>query len=133
MAQRLQDNADDMIAWNAAIAHELRTPLTILKGRLQGIADGVFTPDEASIGNLLLQIDGLSRLVDDLRTVTLADSGRLDLGRGPVALAAEIQNVADLLEPVLANAGFSLELTAGRFGRSRRRDSHSPGVARPSR
>ncbi|MET4170271.1 two-component system sensor histidine kinase AdeS [Bradyrhizobium sp. LA6.1] len=110
MAQRLQDNADDMIAWSAAIAHELRTPLTILKGRLQGIADGVFTPDEASIRNLLLQIDGLSRLVDDLRTVTLADSGRLDLGRAPVALAAEIHNVADLLEPSLANAGFSLEL-----------------------
>jgi two-component system sensor histidine kinase AdeS len=111
MAQRLQDIAEDMIAWNAAIAHELRTPLTILRGRLQGIADGVFTPDEALIRNLLLQIDGISRLVDDLRTVTLADNGRLDLRVGSVALAAEIRSVVDLLEPSLQNAGFSLELT----------------------
>jgi two-component system sensor histidine kinase AdeS len=112
MAQRLQDIAQDMTAWNAMIAHELRTPLTILKGRLQGIADGIFAPDEALIRNLLLQIDGLSRLVDDLRTVTLADSGRLDLRRERVALAEEIRGVADLLEPSLANAGFSLQLTS---------------------
>ncbi len=111
MAQGLQDSADDMIAWNAAIAHELRTPLTILKGRLQGIADGVFAPDEALIRNLLLQVDGLSRLVEDLRTVTLADGGHLDLRTEVIGLAAEIQGVADLLEPSLVKAGFSLQVT----------------------
>ncbi|KIZ43345.1 MULTISPECIES: ATP-binding protein [Rhodopseudomonas] len=111
MAQRLQDIAEDMIAWNAAIAHELRTPLTILKGRLQGIADGVFAPDEALIRNLLLQVDGLSRLVEDLRTVTLADGGHLDLRLEKVELAAEICGVADLLEPSLRKAGFSLDVT----------------------
>lgn len=111
MAQRLQDIAEDMLAWNATIAHELRTPLTILKGRLQGIADGVFTADEALIRNLLLQVDGLSRLVEDLRTVTLADGGHLDLRIERVGLAAEIRSVTDLLEPSLAKAGFSLDVT----------------------
>lgn len=110
MAQRLQDMAEDMVSWNAAIAHELRTPLTILRGRLQGVADGVFPYDESLIMNLLQQIDGLSRLVDDLRLVTLADSQRLELKLGAVSLSAEICGVADLLRPSLAKAGFSLEL-----------------------
>jgi Signal transduction histidine kinase len=111
MAQRLQDIAKDMIAWNATIAHELRTPLTVLKGRLQGIADGVFAPDEALIRNLLLHVDGLSRLVEDLRTVTLADGGRLDLRIEKIGLAAEIRSVIDLLEPSLLKAGFLLDVT----------------------
>jgi two-component system sensor histidine kinase AdeS len=110
MAQRLQDTTEGMIAWNAAIAHELRTPLTILKGRLQGVADGVFVLDETLIRNLLLQIDGLSRLVDDLRAVTLADSGRLELKMEPVPLAEEIRSIAGLVEPSFVSAGFSLEL-----------------------
>jgi len=111
MAQRLQDIAEDMTAWNATIAHELRTPLTILKGRLQGIADGVFAADAALICNLLLQVDGLSRLVEDLRTVTLADGGHLDLRIEQVALAAEVRSVAELLEPSLVKAGFVLDVT----------------------
>lgn len=111
MAQRLQDMADEMAAWNAAIAHELRTPLTILRGTLQGIADGVFTPDEQRIRTLLLQIEGLSRLVDDLRVVTLAETRRLDLQIETVAVATEIQRVLDLTGPALAEASLTVELT----------------------
>lgn len=111
MAQRLQDMSADMAAWNAAIAHELRTPLTILKGNLRAIADGVFRPDEQLIRNMLLQVDGLSRLADDLRVVTLADGGRLDLHKEPIDLAEEIGAVVGLLGPALAEEGFHLETT----------------------
>ncbi|MCV9938454.1 ATP-binding protein [Boseaceae bacterium BT-24-1] len=111
MAQRLQDMADNMRSWNAAIAHELRTPLTILRGKLQGIADGVFAADEQLIRNLLLQIEGLSRLVDDLRVVTLAHSAHLDLQKEAIDLATEIKRVLDLLAPSLKEAGFSVEHT----------------------
>ena len=112
MAERLQDMASDMAAWNAAIAHELRTPLTILRGKLQGVIDGVFAPDEQMIRNLLLQIDGLSRLADDLRVVTLADSGHLHLHKEPVDLGVEIGRVVDLLGLSLEESGFRIELTA---------------------
>lgn len=111
MAQRLQDMADNMKTWNAAVAHELRTPLTILRGRLQGIADGVFESEPVLIRNLILQVDGLSRLVEDLRVVTLADSGRLELKVEPVRLVDHIHGVAALMEPSLSEAGFSLELS----------------------
>ncbi|MFD1747361.1 ATP-binding protein [Rhizobium helianthi] len=110
MAQRLQDMAADMTLWNATIAHELRTPLTILKGRLQGMIDGVFRPDEKSLQALVLQVDSLARLVEDLRTVTLADSGHLDLRLQPVRLREEIQRLASLLEQELRQEGFELQL-----------------------
>ncbi|KAG1534926.1 hypothetical protein G6F50_015436 [Rhizopus delemar] len=41
MAERLSRMSENRVFWNAAIAHELRTPMTILRGRLQGIAEGV--------------------------------------------------------------------------------------------
>ncbi|MCX5496369.1 ATP-binding protein [Kaistia dalseonensis] len=110
MAQRLQDMAADMALWNATIAHELRTPLTILKGRLQGMIDGVFEPDEGSLHALILQVDGLARLVEDLRTVTLADSGHLDLRVKPVRLAPEIEQMAELMAHDLRASGFRIEL-----------------------
>ncbi|OLP43008.1 ATP-binding protein [Rhizobium oryziradicis] len=110
MAQRLQDMAADVTLWNAMIAHELRTPLTILKGRLQGIIDGVFEPDECSLQSLILQVDSLARLVEDLRTVTLADSGHLDLHIEPIRLQDEIQNLTHVMEPELNAAGFQLTL-----------------------
>lgn len=110
MAQRLQDMAADMALWNATIAHELRTPLTILKGRMQGMIDGVFEPDERSLQGLILQVDGLARLVEDLRTVTLADSGHLDLRIEPIRLAPEIRQMAELMAHDLRASGFRLEL-----------------------
>lgn len=111
MAQRLEDMAADMKLWNATIAHELRTPLTILKGRLRGMIDGVFEPDETSLQGLVLQVDSLARLVEDLRTVTLADSGHLDLRIQPVRLKAEIEQLAGLLEQELREDGFELRLS----------------------
>ncbi|HWJ74795.1 MAG TPA: histidine kinase dimerization/phospho-acceptor domain-containing protein [Kaistia sp.] len=110
MAQRLQDMAAAMALWNATIAHELRTPLTILKGRLQGMIDGVFEPDEHALQALVLQVDGLARLVEDLRTVTLADSGHLDLRIEPIRLARQIEQMAELMVHDLRAAGFHLQL-----------------------
>jgi len=64
MAIRLKRMAEEQSFWNAAIAHELRTPLTILRGRLQGLAEGVFTPDQAQFYSLLNQVEGLTRLIE---------------------------------------------------------------------
>jgi len=110
MAGRLQGMSEDLSTWNAQIAHELRTPLTILRGRLQGAQDGVFALDTQLIAGLLQQVDGLTRLVEDLRSVSLADSGRLDLMLTEVDLAAEVEALAPTLVSMLAPAGFGLAL-----------------------
>lgn len=105
LASKLQRMTEEQIFWNAAIAHELRTPVTILRGRLQGLAEGVFPPEEALFRNLLLQVEGLNRLIEDLRVVSLAESGHLDMTLQQVNLAAEIQSVVDLMSESLSNAG----------------------------
>ncbi len=101
MAQKLEDASGEIRTWNAAIAHELRTPVTILKGRLQGLADGVFLPDQALFTNLVRQTEGLARLIEDLRTLSLAQSGYLSLRIEEVDLRREIMAVAEFIRPAL--------------------------------
>jgi len=63
----------------ADIAHELRTPLHIIQGNLEGIIDGVYQPTSEHINNTLEETQLLSRLVNDLQTLSLAETGQLPL------------------------------------------------------
>lgn len=108
MAQRLEQASRNISTWNAQIAHELRTPLTILSGRLQGVVDGVFAPDERLIGTLMVQVESLKRLVEDLRVVSLADSGRLDLQVARISPTEVGRALIDLVGPRLTDAGFTV-------------------------
>lgn len=74
----LKIQLENTTMWNAAIAHELRTPV-ILQGRLHGILDGVFEADEQLFRNLLRQVEQLSLLIEDLRTLSLAENRQLNL------------------------------------------------------
>ena len=77
----------------ADIAHELRTPLTIIKGKLEGILDGVYPSTADHIVPVLEEATLLERLIDDLRLLSLAEAGQLPLYRDEVP-------VKDLLEDV---------------------------------
>ena len=110
MAERLERMAKEQVFWNAAIAHELRTPVTILRGRIQGLAEGVFAPSEPLFRNLLAQVENLGRLIEDLRVVGLADSGHLTLQMERCDLAAAIRDVLTLTEPDLRARGLLPEL-----------------------
>lgn len=110
MAEKLEKSSSEVKTWNAAIAHELRTPVTILQGRLQGLADGVFTPDHALFVNLVKQTDGLVRLIEDLRTLSLAESGHMPLHIQRAHLDSEIRAVAELMRAPLAGRQLSLAL-----------------------
>ena len=110
MANRLKRMAEEQAFWNAAIGHEVRTPLTILRGRLQGLAEGVFEPDTAQFYSLLGQVEGLTRLVEDLRVVGMGDNGHLKLTLREMELADALEAEARLFEPSLNSAGFVLQL-----------------------
>lgn len=72
----------------ADIAHELRTPLTVIQGHLEALADGIFPADTEHIEPVLEQSRLLSRLVQDLRTLSLVDAGRLALTPVPTDVAS---------------------------------------------
>lgn len=77
MTETLERNDVERKALLADIAHELRTPLSVLRGRLEGIMDGVYPPNEANIAQALEETYMLERLVEDLRLLTMAESRQL--------------------------------------------------------
>ena len=77
----------------ADVAHELRTPIHIIQGNLEGILDGVYEPTGEQINLLLDETRQLGRLVEDLRTLSLAETGQLPLER-------EVVDVEELLTDV---------------------------------
>ena len=77
----------------ADIAHELRTPLTIIKGKLEGILDGVYPGSAEHVAPVLEEADLLERLVEDLRVLSLAEAGQLPLYREEVPVAELLEDV----------------------------------------
>ncbi|MDO7538815.1 two-component sensor histidine kinase AdeS [Acinetobacter nosocomialis] len=110
MAQKLEVSVKNAQVWNAAIAHELRTPITILQGRLQGIIDGVFKPDEVLFKSLLNQVEGLSHLVEDLRTLSLVENQQLRLNYELFDFKSVLEKVLNAFEDRLQQANLVPEL-----------------------
>jgi two-component system sensor histidine kinase BaeS len=81
----------------ADVAHELRTPLAILMGRIEGLLDGVYPRDESHLAELLEETRHLSRLVEDLGTLSHAEAGALELRKEIVDLGDLILDVATAL------------------------------------
>nr|WP_240353068.1 ATP-binding protein [Pectobacterium punjabense] len=112
MADKLEVMSSEMKKWNAAIAHELRTPVTVLQGRIQGILDGVFEKDDRQFLLLLNQTEGLSRLIDDLRVLSLSDSGQLYLYRETVQMDQLIVTSVELFRDELERKGLTPAIDA---------------------
>jgi signal transduction histidine kinase len=78
----------------ADVTHELRTPLTVIQGNLEGMLDGIYPADETNLRSLLDETNLLSRLVEDLRTLALAESGALKLKKEPTDLPMLVRDAA---------------------------------------
>jgi two-component system OmpR family sensor kinase/two-component system sensor histidine kinase BaeS len=96
----------------ADIAHELRTPITILRGRLEGIMDGVYPPDDEHIAPALEETYLLERLVEDLRLLALAEANQLRFELKPVRLAELAETALGLFSAQAAERNISLHLEA---------------------
>lgn len=92
----------------ADVAHELRTPLHIIQGNLEGILDGVYAPTPEHIEATLQETRTLARLVDDLRTLSLAESGQLPLHPEMVDVHDLLADVATSFSPLAESAGVQL-------------------------
>ena len=110
MSSRLAETDSRRRQLLADVSHELRTPLTVIQGNVEGMLDGVYPADREHLEHVLAETRQLERLIEDLRTMSLADAGALPLHREPTALGALVTDAVAALEPQAAEAG--IELTA---------------------
>ena len=113
MSSRLADNERARRTLLADVSHELRTPLTVMQGTLEGVLDGVYPADEAHLRPVLDETRVLSRLIDDLRTLSLSEAGALRLHREPTDLRALLTDVVASHRAVADEAGVRLDLEVG--------------------
>ncbi|MDD5370121.1 MAG: HAMP domain-containing sensor histidine kinase [Anaerolineaceae bacterium] len=109
MAEELQTNDEQRRNLLADITHELRTPITVIQGNLEGMLDGIYPPDPDRIDSILEETRLLSRVIDDLRTLSLAEGGSLKLQIEPAGVDELICDLAASFEPQAKAAGIHLK------------------------
>jgi signal transduction histidine kinase len=108
MAENLELSEDRRREMTADIAHELRNPLAVIKARLEAIIDGVHPLEVESIEPILEQSELLNHIVEDLRTLALADAGQLSLELSRTDLGLIVQKVVETYRPEAQTIGISL-------------------------
>jgi signal transduction histidine kinase len=90
-------------------AHELRTPLAVIDATTSAILDGVYEHDDRHLETIRHQSRLLSRLVDDLRTVSLAEARQLPLEMTVVDAAEVVRDAVAVFTPPAELAGVAIE------------------------
>jgi two-component system, OmpR family, sensor histidine kinase BaeS len=112
MATRLEEDEQQRRTLLADVSHELRTPLAVLQGELEAMIDGIHPTDEAHLAAAVDEIRMLTGLVEDLRTLTLAEAGSLVLHPESTDVAVLAQEVAVSFESIASQAGVRLRVEA---------------------
>ena len=110
MAERLDRSRTTRQAMLADVTHELRTPLTVIGGGIEAMLDGVHPMDEDHLAPLLAETHVMDRLLEDLRTLSLAEAGALPLHREPADLVEVAADAVGALRAVATAKGVSLGL-----------------------
>ena len=110
MASSLENAEHSRKALTADIAHELRTPLAVQRANLEALQDGVFPLTTENLESILEQNLLLTRLVEDLNTLALVDSGKLELQRSRTNFPEIVKRVMDRYQSQALSAGIQLSL-----------------------
>jgi len=96
----------------ADIAHDLRTPLTVIAGYIESMRDGVLQPTPQRLDLIYQEIERLQKMVNDLRMLSQADAGELNLHPQPVQPVALLERAAQLFQHHASQAGITLKVDA---------------------
>jgi signal transduction histidine kinase len=111
MAVTLRQDRDLRRNMVADIAHELRTPISVLQGNIEGMIDGVLPNNRETLDTLHGETLELARLVEELRTLSLAEAGQLKFDVQPVDLGRLAARVVDSFKAVAASRGIEIRLS----------------------
>jgi signal transduction histidine kinase len=96
----------------ADIAHELRTPLSVILGHTEAIRDGVMPPSQESLEIIHDETMRLSSMVEDLRTLSLAEAGELSFELRPFSIVRLLDDVAVAYAPIAQAKSIDIEVSA---------------------
>jgi len=111
MVEALQRSEDARRRLLTDVAHELRTPLTIIQGNLEAMLDGVFPTSAESLSAVYEETLHLGGMIEDLRDLTLAESGKLALNLERIDLVPLVEHACDALRPTAAEQGVRLDVS----------------------
>ncbi|HEY3374677.1 MAG TPA: ATP-binding protein [Candidatus Aquicultor sp.] len=110
MAKSIEKNNELRQRLLADIVHEIKTPLTVVRGNLEAMLDGVIEPTPKKIAALHTETLLLSRLLDDLRDMSLAEAGQLKLEMKRENIGYVISQVVEMFKPRSTEEHKHLEL-----------------------
>jgi len=115
LAATLAASQEARRAWIADIAHELRTPLAVLRAEIESLQDGVRPLNQDNVASLAHETGRLTRLVEDLHTLSLSDRGALSYHPEPVDVADAVRDAvaAQRREAETRNLDVRLDLEEG--------------------
>lgn len=110
LAYTLERNEQMRREFMADVSHELRTPLSVLRGELEAIEDGVRSLDQNAMKSLQGEVSMLSKLVDDLYELSLADVGALTYRKAPCVLNGLLEHSVAMFQERLNARRLRVEL-----------------------
>ena len=109
MAATLESNEVLRRHFMADLSHELRTPLSVLQAQLEAMEDGIEPTNTASVVLLQDEVATLTRLVDDMRQITLSEVGAFGYQREPLDLGGLLESELTKWREPLAHAGMTVQ------------------------
>lgn len=99
MAEELALVEQTRVALIGDVSHELRTPLTSLSGYLEGVIDGMFPADDATMVMMLQEVRRMRRLVNDLQTLSRVEAGQFSLQLAAYDVRLSVERIIAQLQP----------------------------------
>jgi signal transduction histidine kinase len=110
LAAELEEGERRQKQLSSDIAHELRTPLTCLQGNMEAMIDGVYKPGPEQLKSCHEEILRLTRLVEDLHTLTGLEWETVRLNKTCFDLAGLVQAAAGQFRAAAEEKGIALHL-----------------------
>ncbi len=111
---QLSEHLEQQETWRqqvvADIAHDLRNPLGVMRAELEAMQDGIRLRDDATLDRLLNEVSLISRMVNDLRTLSTAETGALRLEKRVVQIKPWLESILASLENRASENGVALML-----------------------
>jgi len=111
MATSIEQAGENRKAMTADIAHELRTPLAVQRAQLEAMQDHVYPITEENLNGVLKQNLLLSRMVDDLRILAMADAGALNLIKDSINFLELVQDMVARFQAQAAEKEIRIQFT----------------------